>query len=49
MDCICKGHPAELTQPGEADPPHYFFLLLFLVLQPLLGYDSPSQEEMKVQ
>lgn len=22
MDCVCKGHPAELTQPGEADPLH---------------------------
>lgn len=49
MGCISKGHPEELTLPGEADPQPYFSLLSFLLLQPLLGYDSPSQEEMKVQ
>lgn len=49
MGCTSKGHPEELTLPGEADPQLYFSLLLFLLLQPLLGYDSLSEEEMKVQ
>lgn len=49
MGCISEGHPEELTLPGEADPQPHFSLLLFLLLQPLLGYDSPSEEEMKVQ
>lgn len=49
MGCISKAHPEELTLPGEADPQPYFSLLLFLLLQPLLGYDSPPEEEMKVQ
>lgn len=49
MDCICKWHPAEFTHPGEADPLHTSPSFCFLVLQPLPGYDSLSQEEMKVQ
>lgn len=35
MDCICKWHPAEFTHPGEADPLHYFSLLLFFGLAAL--------------